>query len=147
VDSPDGKPHFTPKAKNVIWIFMQGGVSHVETFDPKPALNKYAGMTIGETPYRDVLTSPLVKKNVQELTTDRKLMTKIFPMQVGYRKRGQSGIEISDWWPQLGNCIDDMALIRSVWTTDNDHTGQLQFHTAIYSMEFPPPLAPGCTTA
>jgi hypothetical protein len=40
-----------------------------------------------------------------------------------------SGIEISDWWPQLGNCIDDMALIRSVWTTDNDHTGQLQFHT------------------
>src|SRR5213596_190848 len=126
---PDGKPHFPPRAKSVIWIFMQGGVSHVDTFDPKPALNKYDGMTIGETPYRDVLTSPLVKKNVQELTTDRKLMTKIFPMQVGYRKHGQSGIEISDWWPQLGNCIDDMALIRSVWTTDNDHTGQLQFHT------------------
>jgi hypothetical protein len=126
---PDGKPHLTPKAKSVIWIFMQGGVSHVETFDPKPVLNKYAGMSIAETPYRDVLTSPLVKKNVQELTTDRKLMTKIFPMQVGYRKRGQSGIEMSDWWSQLGNCIDDMALIRSVWTTDNDHTGQLQFHT------------------
>ena len=40
---PDGKPHFAPKAKSVIWIFMQGGVSHVETFDPKPALNKYGG--------------------------------------------------------------------------------------------------------
>src|SRR5262249_18120409 len=90
--TPDGKPHFSPKAKRVIWIFMQGGVSHVETFDPKPALNKYAGMTISETPYKDVLTSPLVKKNVQELTVDRKLMTKIFPMQVGYTKRGQSGI-------------------------------------------------------
>ena len=40
---PDGKPHFTPKAKSVIWLFMQGGVSHLDTFDPKPALNKYAG--------------------------------------------------------------------------------------------------------
>src|SRR6478609_4830869 len=57
---PDGKPHFPPKAKNVIWIFLTGGVSHLESFDPKPALNKYAGMTIGETPYKDVLDSPLV---------------------------------------------------------------------------------------
>src|SRR5258708_33418331 len=40
---PDGKPHFTPKAKRVIWLFMIGGVSHMETFDPKPALNKYDG--------------------------------------------------------------------------------------------------------
>ena len=40
---PDGKPHFQPKAKRVIWLFMLGGVSHVESFDPKPALNKYAG--------------------------------------------------------------------------------------------------------
>src|SRR5215475_251370 len=47
---PDGKPHFAPKAKSVIWLFMQGGASHIETFDPKPALNKYAGMTVGETP-------------------------------------------------------------------------------------------------
>ena len=40
---PDGKPHFAPKAKRVIWLFMLGGVSHVESFDPKPDLNKYAG--------------------------------------------------------------------------------------------------------
>src|SRR5215469_12275699 len=52
---PDGKPHFAPKAKSVIWLFMQGGTSHLETFDPKPALNKYAGKTIGDTPYKDVL--------------------------------------------------------------------------------------------
>ena len=44
---PDGKPHFTPKAKSVIWLFMTGGVSHLESFDPKPALNQYAGKTIG----------------------------------------------------------------------------------------------------
>src|SRR5439155_98586 len=91
---PDGKPHFPPRAKSVIWIFMQGGVSRVDTFDPKPALNKYAGMTIGETPYKGVLDSPFVKKNVVQFTMDtRKLMTTVFPMQAGYRKRGQSGPE------------------------------------------------------
>ena len=47
---PTGKPHFQPKAKRVIWLFMLGGVSHVESFDPKPALNKYAGKQLSETP-------------------------------------------------------------------------------------------------
>src|SRR6187399_3074976 len=51
---PDGRPHFTPKAKSVIWMFMNGGVSHLESFDPKPELNRYAGKTINETPYSDV---------------------------------------------------------------------------------------------
>ena len=126
---PDGKPHFTPKAKRVIWIFMIGGVSHVESFDPKFALNKYADKTIAETPYKDALTSPLVRENVQEIVTGRKIMTRLFPMQTGYRKRGQSGIEVSDWWPHVGECVDDLAVVRSMWTTDNDHGAQLQFHT------------------
>src|SRR5579884_3120285 len=51
---PDGKPHFPPKAKSVIWLFMNGGVSHLESFDPKPMLNRYAGKTIAETPFKDV---------------------------------------------------------------------------------------------
>ncbi len=126
---PDGKPHFTPKAKRVIWIFMIGGVSHVESFDPKSALNKYAEKTIAETPYKDALTSPLVKENVQELVPGHKIRTRLFPMQTGYRKRGQSGIEVSDWWPHVGECIDDLAVVRSMWTTDNNHGAQLQFHT------------------
>src|SRR5438309_11052351 len=50
---PDGKPHHTPKAKAVIWLFMNGGVSHMETFDPKPALTKFAGKTIKESPVPD----------------------------------------------------------------------------------------------
>ena len=50
---PDGLPHFAPRAKNVIWLFMIGGTSHLESFDPKPALNKYAGKTIEETPYHE----------------------------------------------------------------------------------------------
>lgn len=127
---PDGKPHFPPKAKNVIWLFMLGGVSHVESFDPKPLLNKYAGKTIEETPHKGVLDSPYTTKNVVEFVAgQRKLMTKLYPMQVGHRKRGQSGIEVSDWWPHVGECVDDIALIRSTWTTDNDHAAQLQFHT------------------
>lgn len=47
-------PHAAPKAKSVIWLFMNGGTSHLESFDPKPELDKYAGKTISETPYKDV---------------------------------------------------------------------------------------------
>src|SRR5687768_7141744 len=63
--APDGKPHFAPKAKSVIWLFMIGGTSHVEGFDPKPALNQYGGSTIGDTPFKDALASPHLKKNVK----------------------------------------------------------------------------------
>ncbi len=59
----------------------------------------------------------------------------LYPLQVGYRKRGQSGIEISDWWPHLGDCIDDLAVVRSMWTTDNNHGAQLQYHTGRHSLE------------
>ena len=52
--APTGVPHFRPKAKSVIWLFMNGGVSHMESFDPKPELTKYAGKTIAETPFADV---------------------------------------------------------------------------------------------
>src|SRR5690606_2380796 len=51
---PDGWPHFPPKAKSVIWLFMNGGVSHLESFDYKPMVNRYAGRTIAETPFADV---------------------------------------------------------------------------------------------
>ena len=64
---PDGKPHFKPKAKTVIWFFMIGGTSHMESFDPKPELNRYAGKTIAETPYKGTLESPYVKQNVREV--------------------------------------------------------------------------------
>src|SRR4029079_5177688 len=52
---PTGQPHFAPKAKSVIWLFMNGGLSHVESFDPKPMLTKYGGRTISETPFASVL--------------------------------------------------------------------------------------------
>ena len=55
---PDGLAHFAPKAKSVIWLFMAGGVSQVETFDPKPELTKHGGKTIPDTPFADVLDHP-----------------------------------------------------------------------------------------
>src|SRR5271165_6910221 len=64
---PDGKPHFPAKAKSVIWLFMVGGTSQMESFDPKPELNRYAGKTIADTPYKKTLESPYLKKNLREV--------------------------------------------------------------------------------
>src|SRR4051794_32037166 len=133
---PDGKPQFAPRAKNVIWLFMIGGTSHLESFDPKPALNLHAGKTYKETPYQHILDSPLLKENLRELVKGlHNPQTTLFPMQVGHCKRGQSGIEVSNWWPSVADCIDDIAVIRSMWTTDNDHGAQLQFHTGRHMLE------------
>ncbi len=132
---PDGMPHFAPKAKSVIWLFMQGGASQMETFDPKPALNKYAGMTIEETPFRHVLDSKHNENTVQAKENVRDLHTKLLPLQVGFQKRGQSGIEVTDWWPHVSECIDDISVIRSMWTTDNNHAAQTQFHTGRHMFE------------
>ena len=124
-------PHVAAKAKSVIWFFMNGGTSHLESFDPKPALNKYAGLTIDESPHKDeILNSPFYRKNVRDFSgVPRDLMPKLYPLQVGFRKWGENGIEVSNWFPHIAGCIDDIAIVRSMWTTDNDHAAQLQFHT------------------
>ena len=133
---PDGKPHFAPKAKRVIWLFMIGGVSHVESFDPKPELTKYAGMSIEDTPHKDTVTNPLVKKNLREfIVGNHKIQPRLYPLQVGYKKHGRSGIEVSDWFPNVAGCIDDIAVVRSMWTTDNDHGAQMQFHSGRHALE------------
>ncbi len=128
--------HLPAKAKSVIWFFMVGGTSQMESFDPKPALNKYAGKTIAETPFTAVLDSPHLKQNLREIIPGlHKVHPALYPMQVGYGSHGQSGIEISDWWPHLGECVDDLAVIRSMWTTDNNHGAQLQFHTGRHMLD------------
>jgi hypothetical protein len=133
---PDGRPHFAPKAKSVIWLFMIGGTSHLESFDPKPELNKYADKPIAETPYKDVLTSPyLANERVVAPDANGQVRTKVYPLQAGFQQRGQSGIEVSDWWPHLGECIDDIAVVRSMWTEDSNHGAQLQFHTGRHRVD------------
>ena len=134
---PDGKPHFIPKAKKVIWLFMRGGVSHMESFDPKPKLNKYAGKAIGNTPYESVLDPAKIRKLRIPIKGDANgvTRTKIFPLQTGYRKYGDSGIEVSDWFPQIGSCADEIAFIRSMWTSDNNHGAQVQFHSGRHFLD------------
>ena len=134
---PDGKPHFAPKAKSVIWLFMAGGVSQTETFDPKPALNKYNGKTVAQIPIPNPLESDLIKNRIELVKGDAngKIYEKLYGMQVGYGKRGKSGIEVSDWWPHLSKHIDDIAVIRSMWTTASNHDAQLQFHTGRNRLE------------
>ena len=135
---PDGRSHFRPKAKSVIWIFLVGGMSHLESFDPKPALNEFAGQEIGNTPHKDVLEASFVNENLRVVVPDDAnghIRHKLFPLQVGFQKRGTSGLEISDWWPHLGECVDDLAVVRSMWTTDNNHGAQLQFHTGRHVLE------------
>ena len=84
-DTTSSPPQFAPRAKNVIWLFMIGGTSHVESFDPKPALNRYAGKSIGDTPYKNVLKSPFLENERDFFDNfERKRRTTIFPMQVNF---------------------------------------------------------------
>ena len=131
------RPHFSPKAKNVIWLFMIGGTSHLESFDPKPALDQFAGKTIEETPLAHVLQSQFLEnERVVAFDPNNGFIRKTcYPLQVGFRKRGQSGLEISDWWPHVGDCADDLCLIRSMWTEDSNHGAQLQFHTGRHRVD------------
>jgi hypothetical protein len=115
------------RADSVIWLFMMGGVSHVEGFDPKPALNRHAGRSIKAGDFHAVLSREAL--DLHEVGPDLSYSTKIFPLQVGFRKRGRAGIEISDWWPEVGDCADDLALVRSLYTTDTEHSAVFQFHT------------------
>lgn len=129
-----------PKAKSVIWIFLVGGMSHMESFDPKPELNVHAGKTIAESPYKATLDSPYLKKNLREFVEGlHKVHPTIYPLQVGFKKHGECGTEISDWFPHVARHADDLAIVRSMWTTDNDHGAQLQFHTGRHAIEGPHP--------
>ena len=92
-------PHFKPRAKRLIWFFMNGGPSHLDTFDPKPALEKYDG------------TKPP--------GTDRETLNQtgvIARSPFTFKRYGRSGIEVSELCPWTGSCIDDICVIRSLHT-------------------------------
>ncbi|MEX0704293.1 MAG: DUF1501 domain-containing protein [Planctomycetales bacterium] len=120
--APDGRPHFEPKAKSVIWIFSAGGVSHIESFDPKPELNSHTGKKVAATPFQDVIPEKYHKSNVGN-------------MQVGSKKYGECGLEVSDWFPHIGGCADDISVVRSLWVDDNCHGAQLTWHNGRHSRE------------
>jgi hypothetical protein len=122
------------KAKAVIWIFLCGGVSHVESFDPKPELDRYAGRSIDTTPYKDVL-NPSKLKDLVSANPQHGGRKVLMGLNTGFRKYGDCGLAVGDWWRNIGSCADDLAVVRSLWTTDNDHGAQLQFHTGRHVRE------------
>jgi hypothetical protein len=116
-------PHFKPRAKAMISLFMSGGVSHVDTFDPKPMLAKYHGQLLtskGEIRLRQGYPGPLMKSPYQ------------------FKKYGQSGVEVSDLFPHIGGMVDDLAIIRSCQGRSSDHTlAHFEWNTGSVLMGFP----------
>jgi hypothetical protein len=112
------KPHFPGKAKNVIFMFMEGAPSQMDLFDPKPGLVKWSGKPLPES-----LTSQLrlafISKDAKVLASPRV-----------FKPHGQSGIEFSDYIPNIASCADDLCLVRSMHTEAfNHHPGQLLLFT------------------
>ncbi|MBM3833295.1 MAG: DUF1501 domain-containing protein [Verrucomicrobia bacterium] len=105
-------PHHAPKAKSVIWVFMEGGPSHLDLFDPKPALNAMAGKPMPES-FGKVITAMGTASNT------------LMPSKRTFKQHGQSGIWISDWYPHIAEHADDLAILRSCWADGLNHVGSV----------------------
>jgi hypothetical protein len=106
-------PQFPAKAKSVIWCFIDGGPSHIDLFDPKPDLTKLAGK-----PLPDSFTRPMTAMG-------KTAYTPLLASQRTFKQYGQSGIWVSDWLPEIANCVDDIAVIRSCWADGLTHVGSV----------------------
>jgi hypothetical protein len=104
--------HRFGRAKSVIFCFMDGGPSHLDTFDPKPAVNQHAGQPLPSSIER-VITPMGVSDN--PLLASRRT----------WRQCGESGLPVSDWYPEVGQCIDDICVIRSCWANGLNHVGSV----------------------
>ncbi len=97
-------------ARSVIFLFMEGGPSHIDTFDPKPEVNRLAGQPLPPS-FKPVIT-PMGEGRSPLLASRRK-----------WKQHGQSGIWVSDWLPHIATCADDLAIIRSCWSNGLNHVG------------------------
>jgi hypothetical protein len=119
------QPHFPARAKNVIFLFMSGGVSHVDTFDPKPALHRDHGKEI--------------KADHPEIK-DRPGYERIYLKrpQWPFSPHGQCGMEVSTLFPHVATCVDDIAMIRSMHTSHSNHyNATLGMHTGSFAFSRP----------
>ena len=102
---PSRAPHFKPRAKHIIFCYMSGGVSHLDSFDPKPELKKRHGQPM------PVPVKPTMFNDNGNIMAS--------PWE--FRPRGQSGIEMTDLFPNIAEMADDLAVIRSMTTNVNEH--------------------------
>ncbi len=122
VSLPGAGPHFAPKAKRVIHFFLNGGPSHVDTFDPKPALLKHAGQALP-----------------QNFLTERKTGA-AFPSPFKFQRYGRSGIEVSELFAKTAQHIDDIAVIRSMQAQVPNHEPSLMLMNCGDSLQSRPSL-------
>jgi hypothetical protein len=111
-DPHTGRPHHTPRARAVIFLFMEGGPSHLDTFDPKPALRRRHGQPLPAS-FGTVLT-PMGIGGSGLLASRRT-----------FRKYGDSGLDVADWLPEIASCADDLAVVRSCWADGLNHVGSV----------------------
>jgi hypothetical protein len=110
-------PNFAPRAKSVIFLFMEGGPSHIDLFDPKPKLNELAGKPIPSS-FQKIITA-MGEFNSPLLAAPRT-----------WKQHGQSGIWVSEWLPHIAECADDLAVLRSCWADGINHSsGICQMNT------------------
>ncbi len=106
------KPHHGPTAKSIIWLFMEGGPSHLDLFDPKPRLMELAGQPMPASFGRPITAMG---------TSNNTLM----PSRRTFKQYGESGIWVSDWYPNIAEHVDDLAVVRSVWADGLNHVGSV----------------------
>ena len=106
------KPHFKPTAKSVIWLFIEGGPSHLDLFDPKPKLLELAGQPMPAS-FGKVVTAMGTASNT------------LMPSKRTWKQHGQSGIWVSDWLPEIAKHADDMTVFRACWADGLNHVGSV----------------------
>ena len=111
---PRSRPHFPAKAKSVIWCFLDGGPSHIDLFDPKPDLTKLARQAAA-----GVASSGRSRRWAARPTR------RCWPRNASFKQHGQSGLWVSDWYPEIATCADDLAVIRSCWADGLNHVGSV----------------------
>ena len=120
-------PDFKPKAKNCIFLFMEGAPSQMDLFDPKPRLNELHGQKLPDSMIENVRFSFIQKESARLMGTPRT-----------FSRHGQCGMELSEFLPHIGSCADDIALIRSVHTDQfNHHPGQLMMQCGVAKFNRP----------
>jgi len=112
-------PHGAGRAKSVIFLFMEGGPSHIDLFDPKPALDRLAGQ-------------PVPKSFGRVITSMGEFDSPILGSKRTWKQHGEGGLWISDWLPHIATQADELAVIRSCWTNGINHSGGVcQMNTGI----------------
>ena len=111
-DTGPKAPHHPAKAKSVIFLFMEGGPSHIDLFDPKPELEKLAG-------------KPMPESFGRPITAMGTAQNSIMPSRRVFQRHGQSGIWVSDWYPHVAEHADDLCVIRSCWADGLNHVGSV----------------------